>query len=1147
MNRWGITLALLLAMLGTPAVWAQPKNDFAALIAQQQASEHVQAWRRYGFLGIPLVTQAPTIDGVVDEREWAVAGEVDYVLHMAQGVQVHDRASWRLCYTTTHLYLAFQFERPDSARAPTDNDFVEFLFDITHGHQRYHNLGLNLKGKLWSGVGPNVDQKAWQPTFAYQARTTDFGWEGELAIPFAQFTGNTAAPEPGAIWGLDLVRNERTPSDRLAQWAWRGQWSATKDLSHLMFTGQPVAVRATEVGWLPQHKKMGAKLLVSNFGDQSVTLDAQLDLRRLTKPQPLSFLAALDSAFTENLDAAIGVRMQDEISRTLEPYELLQETADRVTLPAQSTRLVELTLPDQPGDYLVGFKLQRDESLLAAMNVPFQVQVPLNISLSSALYSSQRLGYTVDLRRVLEQVTADTALEVRAVLGKDGPVVAQAEHHNLAGKEMLTDELHLEPTSGATYYVTATLRQGSEVIASNHAPLMLPPKPDWIGNQYGRSKFVPAPWHDLRADVQHADTLTIDYTWPGDTLFPTVKVKDQEIFAQPWQLELRDAAGQPVELRVTRFTLESSDIEQAVYTFSAQAGSLGTLTGRITLEFDGFLWYDVTLTPSAPTTLTGCVFTAQLKPRYARIYTRGRIADMPGETPIETPDAGAVPAAGFTMPYTYAAWVGYVEGGLQWYCENAHNWYNADPRQAIAVTPAAAATTLEVRYVDRAVELTKPIEWHFGLMPTPARVTTGGFEDYATFQTGGILPLTPPDPEMKQTDPAKYAKAVNAYNLIDHELKDYGVRNLVLFSYYNDIFGYPGLKDPERRAKLPPFVEHLHQQNVRVLVYAGWGISTECPEWAQFGSELVNIPLKNSGYNTYWASPVSLFPDLFCQRVAEHMREFKLDGIFTDSTLGVTYSEHPNGMRWTDEKGRPRGSYPVRATRDFAKRLYKILNGEVLPHGVFYNHHSPPANVCIENFTNIRCPSEFAQQYDGEFDDAFVDFFLAKNGGIQYGYHVELTNKNWMTRIHKYLNEMNALAIPAGVSFKAVNFASYVGTAYGQKDQPMAPLWAAFRWLDSEKATHYPWWEDDRFLSITPAEGTLSAVWLRPGEKALVCVSNLPNTPRDLTVKLDLGALGLSGASVEDAITGAALTLNGDSVTVNVEPRRWRLLKVAVK
>jgi hypothetical protein len=420
----------------------------------------------------------------------------------------------------------------------------------------------------------------------------------------------------------------------------------------------------------------------------------------------------------------------------------------------------------------------------------------------------------------------------------------------------------------------------------------------------------------------------------------------------------------------------------------------------------------------------------------------------------------------------------------------------------------------------------------------------GGLEDHAYLQLGGMPSPEPPDEALRETDPSRFRDAQQAYELLHTRLAENGVTAVILFSSYNDMFGYPGVNDPQTRERLRAFVELMHAQGIKVLVYAGWGMSTDAPEWERFGSELVNLPLRNSGYGTYWASPVSLFPDLFVYRLAEHMREFGLDGIYMDSTTSINGSVHPNGMRWTDEDGNARGSYPVRAMRDFTLRIYRMVNGEVVDGGVYYNHHSPPANACVENFVSVRCPSEFAQFYEGPLDDEFVDAFLAKNGGVPFGYYCELTNKNWMPGIAKSITELYSVALPLQVSFKALNFVSWAEYDYSRLGQPMHLIWDAMRWVDSETAQYLPWWENERYISIAPGEGTISAIWLQPGERALICVSNLPNEERELTVRLNLEELGLGNVTVEDAIVGGYLSVDGGEVTVTIEPQRWRLWKV---
>lgn len=1135
-------IALFFAPLMTSS--AQNETEHADIIAQQQFAGHMEAWRRYAFLGIPKVANGPVIDGTVDASEWDSAAMISYGLRFHNSLSANDRIRWRICYTDTHFYVAFQLARPEGARAPGLRDFVELLFDIDHGHKKYHNIALGLEEELWSGIGPSVDKTAWSPEYEYKARVTDDGWEGEWAVAFSEFNGLDGAPEAGTVWGADFVRNERTPTDRLANWSWRSKWGVAKDLCHLMFTGRPVAIQVEDAGWMPDAKEAGLRIQVKNGSTEPVKLDAVLDVRGARKAQPMEFLQALDSAFTEDLTAAIGARLEDEIASALKTFEVVDESVATVEVAAGEMEEIVLAVEDSPGNYLAGFRIDCIEdsgkSLLAAMNVPFVVTAPLEITLNSYLYSAGVLGYAVDLRSIQKEAGPGTTLSVRVELTGTGEVVGTGDFTDLVGKDSVDGEFAFEPLSGAEYSVVAEAKNDGKSIASSFQKLDLAQKPDWVGGPVGRSKFVPKPWKDLIADVDGAKTLTIDYAWSGRAIFPDVIVKGQEIFAGPMQLELRDGKGAVVPLDVTEFRFDRGDIENATYSFTADAGSLGTLTGTVEVSFDGFLWYNVTLTPSEPVELSSAIFRAKLKPEHAQIYTFGHTGDLPYDS-----GAGRIPDEGMRMPFTFQTWIGYVEGGLQWYAENPKNWHNEDARSVIRVEPESDGTTLSVRFVDKAIKVSDAITWEFGLLPTPAKIESKPIEEEAYFQIAGVPSLEPPDETLKETDPNLYDSQRKRQELLTSGLlKERGVSAVIVFTTGNHLFGYPGLDDPKQKADLHRFVEEMHRQGIKVLHYNGWGMTIHAPEWEEFSSELVNRPLKNSGWNTYWGSPVSLYNDLFVQRVADHMEEFDLDGIYMDSTLGIEYSTHPNGMRWYDDDGNERGSYPVRAMRDFALRLYKVLNGEVVEGGVFYNHHSPPANVAVENFTNVRCPSEFAQFYTGPLNEEFVDFFLAKNGGIQFGYHAELTNKNWMPAIQKSLNELNAVAVPLNVSFKTLRLEPTMEVGYGRMDQPQPSLWAAFEWLGSKDAVHYPWWKNESLMAVTPKEETLSAVWLRKGEKALVCVSNLVDGSRDLTVSLDLEAMGFANVELADAITGEAIELKGSSFIVVVEPIRWRMIKI---
>ncbi|MBI4025434.1 MAG: hypothetical protein HY360_10675, partial [Verrucomicrobia bacterium] len=1049
-----------------PLFAADKETDHAKIMESLRGQEdHVGVWQRYAFVGIPLVKDAPKTDGVVDTREWFASALLSGMMDYNKGMAVRDKTAVYLCYTSTHLHMAFQFGRPQNARAPSAQDLFEILFDATHQHAKYYNIGVNSEKILWTGVGPNVDKKAWQPAVEYKARATEFGWEGELAIPFKEFKldarppgGGQAAPAPGAVWGVDFVRNEKTPTDRLAVWSFRGKnWHATKNLGHIMFTGKAVTVRAEGLGWIENSRQHGVKLSVANFSDRPITLESFLELRKAGGPLVLEYYPTIDTAMTEDLGAAIGSPLKNEVANALKNYAVKKTATEKITIPPNASKLAQMVEPEEPGNYLALYTLRDAESpslptgasapatspgnLFAGGVLPFRVLVPLAIKVESYLYSANTVVYEADLRRVSDRLT-DKSVLVMSAVDKDGKVMAEARHQTIKDREEVSGELKFAPKPDSSCFIRAVISDGAREVAKNEEALRIPPKPEWLGNSYGRKKFVPEPWKPVKADEKLCEVLMARYAWDGHSLMPSVTTPGRDIFAKPPRLVFKGKDGNDLPAKVTKFKLKEHDVEQAIYECEADFGGKATLTSKVKIEFDGLAWCWLTLTPKASLDLSAASLEFTLNKNFAELCTVGH-----GITSITNQNyAGAIPVEGMQLPFTYMFWMGGGEGGVQWFAENNRNWFNATEHNAVQITRSNPTGSLKINFIDKAVTLDKPTDWSFGFMPTPMRVKPKKWGEFAFFQTAGIV--TPdqgkqPDPELQKTDPGAFFKQNSRYQYFtaggwarDKKL----LSGLIYHGYWQELFGYPGTYDPARQKALKESAQWLHADGIKVIVYAGWGMNTEAPEWKDYGLEMVTLPLKNTGYGTFHQSMPSLWQDWFVFKTAQMIKDYDIDGLFIDSATSVVLTEnYTEGMRWVDAKGKLRGSYPMLATREWLKRLYKLWHGELKPDGVVYNHNSPPAIMMIENFADVRTPSEFAQHHEGAFDRKFLDYYVAKNGGEQFGLFIEHTSKDWMGEwARKKTNQLFAICLPLNVSIKAVSLWNTPPTSpsYGLDAQP---------------------------------------------------------------------------------------------------------------
>ncbi|MDP6502400.1 MAG: hypothetical protein QF886_02240, partial [Planctomycetota bacterium] len=130
-------------------------------------------------LGIPIVTRPPTIDGIVGAREWFASAAIGYLLDDETGLAGHQNSTVRLAYDEKALYIAFRFERPSHNLRPSNDDLCEVRL-----HSKDHPKPFALRANISRIVHAETADRS-SPSSVYRARLTDFGWEGELALPWS--------------------------------------------------------------------------------------------------------------------------------------------------------------------------------------------------------------------------------------------------------------------------------------------------------------------------------------------------------------------------------------------------------------------------------------------------------------------------------------------------------------------------------------------------------------------------------------------------------------------------------------------------------------------------------------------------------------------------------------------------------------------------------------------------------------------------------------------------------------------------------------------------------------------------------------------------------------------------------------------------
>jgi hypothetical protein len=179
----------------------------------------------------PRLEPAPSIDGTVDDEEWAGAATTEGFLQFEPdfGAASSFRTVVLVGSTAEALYVAFRCFDPDPdkiAAAITSrdgdlerDDSVTVLLDTLHDRRTGYAFATNLLGVQTDAKiadnGRTVDDR-WDGTWSCAARRTEDGWTVEFEIPFRMLRFESG---DAVTWGVNFQR--RVPR-RLETSVWSG-------------------------------------------------------------------------------------------------------------------------------------------------------------------------------------------------------------------------------------------------------------------------------------------------------------------------------------------------------------------------------------------------------------------------------------------------------------------------------------------------------------------------------------------------------------------------------------------------------------------------------------------------------------------------------------------------------------------------------------------------------------------------------------------------------------------------------------------------------------------------------------------------------------------------------------------------------------
>ncbi len=239
------------------------------------------------------------------------------------------------------------------------------------------------------------------------------------------------------------------------------------------------------------------------------------------------------------------------------------------------------------------------------------------------------------------------------------------------------------------------LRRDDTVRGKTTHQFSVPKIPEvWRNNKIGQNKQVPAPWTKSEWNSEKAEFSCWNRQYIfGNSSLPEQIVSDgNELLAAPVSLCLDGK-----NLKLAKMKADSQDEESCVLKSEAVAENLKITTTAVA-EFDGFIWFDILLTPGSSQKINRLTLEIPFKKEASTLFNsmeKSYFNYAPG-------DQGVIQDYSMNLyNRERCMFVGSDNYGLEWFCEELSSWYNKQPKQSLQIVTGERIRKISGKLVER--------------------------------------------------------------------------------------------------------------------------------------------------------------------------------------------------------------------------------------------------------------------------------------------------------------------------------------------------------------------------------------------------------------------------------------------------------------
>ncbi len=614
---------------------------------------------------------------------------------------------------------------------------------------------------------------------------------------------------------------------------------------------------------------------------------------------------------------------------------------------------------------------------------------------------------------------------------------------------------------------------------------------DWIGTKSGVATSVPPPWTPIQGSPAGGlKVLLRDYQLDGSGLPKQIISVGKPLLAGPVRY-VAVVNGQEHPLTPSR-NVRALQKDPAGLTTSWQGEAKGqglTLTSKGTLEYDGYIGYELTVATNRPLTLDALYLDIPLA-------NADRI-NLPASTLMLSGGAGQIweskNEVNNELMNTLVShvWLGNWQAGLSFVADQTKGWYEQMGRSLeTVVRDSHGIIHLRVYFVQgpAAVSNTK---LSYALLATPFRTRDAGWRSFPYTADGRkyFWLMSMCDDESKGFEQVNGGKGWDWDDVSKDELEriktqDHEKYQQLGLPYTNPWFHYPFVV-PWELANLSPVAPIMLE------------------EWA-------NMPSRWG-----FVRPVASYRDYMLYNYEFYFKQKHYAGFYIDEAYGAEKEDINllNGSGWFDRDGNLRGSYHSIDVRELFKRQYE-LSLQYSPTGkpFMYNHAS--WGISPQYMSHVNC-AVYVENLPIGPGESYLDYFPLSTlqfwSGRMWGNFSCVTSIGPDQAAHRFCT--GQLLLHDIVDNTENNFRDL-----------RKPIMAKFD-LTAPEVNFIGYWEEP-VISTSTDEAIKVSAYQSPGKALLIVANTDVKAAHSAAITLDLKTLGVpSDCTITDIETGQPVQL----------------------